>query len=108
MDPRGGWQSPLVPPPGEHGAAHTPSSLAADFSIAVESVSAARAYGQRRVAAAQQNAGNAACLDALSTQVSNALSTERGVVTVAMIRAAWWMWHAHSVHGVVGRRGPRG
>lgn len=63
MGARGGWRSPLVPPPGDHGAAHTPSSLAAARTAPADSVSAARTDGQRRVAAAQQAAVIAAFLD---------------------------------------------
>lgn len=63
MDPRGGWQSPLVPPPGDHGAAHTPSSLAAARTTPVSSVLDTRTDGQRLVGVAQQTAVIAAFLD---------------------------------------------
>lgn len=63
MNARDGWQSPLVPPPGDHGAAHTPSSLAATRTTPVNSVSATRTDGHRLDGAAQQTAVVAAFLD---------------------------------------------
>lgn len=63
MDARRGWRSPLVPPPGDPGAAHTASSLAAGRTVADHSASVARPDGPRHVSAAQRGAVIAAFLE---------------------------------------------
>lgn len=63
MDARRGWRSPLVPPPGNPGAAHTASSLAAGRAVAEQSVSTARPHGQCYVSTTQQGPVIAAFLE---------------------------------------------